>query len=89
MKLLTANRLTDGSVLWLAADGAWSASFAEAVTLDDEAADAALAAAVAQPRLLVGPYLIATDERGVDPRERVRETIRANGPSVGHSLEAL
>lgn len=89
MKLLTANRLTDGSVLWLAADGAWSPSFADAVTLDDAAAEAALAAAIAQPRLLVGPYLIATDGRGVDPRERVRETIRANGPSAGHSLGAL
>ena len=33
MRLLTANRLTDGSVLWLAADGAWSASFAKSARI--------------------------------------------------------
>lgn len=89
MKLLTANRLADGAVVWLTATRAWSPNFAEAARLSPEDADAALADAVARPTLLVGPYLIDADEAGaVIARERLRETIRAAGPTVGHSKAA-
>ncbi len=89
MKILTANRLADGAVVWRAADGAWSPLFEAAVRFSDEDAAEALAEAIARPTLLVGPYLIDADEAGgVIPRERLRETIRAGGPSVGHSKAA-
>jgi hypothetical protein len=87
VKVLTANRLGDGFVVWLGRGGEWSTDFRDAVHLDGEEADEALAAAVAQPRKLVGAYLIAIEDGGVvTQRERLREFIRAGGPSVGHSI---
>ena len=87
MKVLTANRLADGAVVWLA-DSGWSERLDAAVRLEDEAAAAALARAEAQGTLVVGPYLVDADAAGVVGRERLRETIRATGPTVGHSLDA-
>jgi hypothetical protein len=88
MSFLTANRLTDGAVVWLT-DGGWSPDFGRASRLSPEAAAEALAAAIAQPTVLVGPYLVDADDRGgVIRREVLRETIRASGPSVGHSKQA-
>ena len=84
-KVLTANRLSDGAVVWLTADQAWSHEFHDAVQLEGDAAQAQLALAQAQPWRLVGPYLVGIEEAGVERRERLRETIRASGPSVGHS----
>ena len=89
MKLLTANRLTDGAVVWLTASGDWSASVSAAARLHPEEALAALERAQGEVRRLVGPYLIEVDAAGdVEPRERLRETIRGGGPTVGHSLRA-
>lgn len=86
MKILTANRLSDGAVVYLAEDGAWARGFEQAKRLDPEAASTALAAAQAQPLQFVAPYLVAVDGDGeVERRERLRETIRATGPTVGHS----
>ena len=87
MKVLTANRLTDGAVVYRATDGGWTHAFEAAELLPPEAADAALAEAQGQPRLLVGPYLVEVDAGEVERRERLRETIRAQGPTVGHSLD--
>ncbi len=87
MKLLTANRLADGKVIWFTGRG-WSEAFGAAVRLDAEAAAAALEDAQGQPRELVGPYLIAVEDDAVERRERLRERIRAGGPTVGHSLQA-
>ena len=47
----------------------------------------ALKAAVAQAHALVGPYLVEVGSGEIEPRERLRETIRAGGPTVGHSLD--
>jgi hypothetical protein len=89
MKLLTANRLADGAVVWLAPGPRWSVRLDDAAVLDAEEAATALEAALAQPGLLVGPYLIDTDAAGeVVARERLRERIRGGGPTVGHSLAA-
>lgn len=87
MKILTANRLSDGVVVYLAADGRWSRAFDEARRLTSEDAEAALKAAVAQAHALVGPYLVEVGSGEIEPRERLRETIRAGGPTVGHSLD--
>jgi len=87
VKILTANRLTDGAVVWLGLGGRWSTEFEDAVRLEPEAAARALAAAEAQPGRFVGAYLIEADAAGVERRERLRESIRADGPTAGHSLE--
>ncbi len=87
MKVLTANRLTDGAVVYLNASGDWTRDIDQALRLEPEAAAAALARAEAQPELLVAPYLFDADEAGPIGRERLRETIRRGGPTVGHSLK--
>ena len=86
MKVLTANRLSDGAVVYLAADGTWITALQDGVRLDDAAGEAALQTAKAQPRVFVEPYLIDVDDAGAVGRERLRETIRASGPTVGNSL---
>jgi hypothetical protein len=87
MKVLTANRLTDGAVIYLNQSGDWTRDLDQALRLEGEAAAAALARAETQPQHLVGPYLIDADAAGPVGRERLRETIRRGGPTVGHSLK--
>ena len=86
MKTVTANRLTDGKVVYRTPAGAWSESPAEAAHLEDAAADAALDAALRDILTVVGPYLIEIEvEAAFKPagRKHVRETIRLSGPSTG------
>ncbi len=86
MKILTANRLTDGAVVWLGEHDLWSPDFASAALLDAATADGALATAQDDPGLLVAPYLVEVEaDASVEKRERLRETIRAGGPTAGHS----
>ena len=86
MKILTANRLTDGAVVWLGQRDVWTKDFASAALLDAATADGALAVAEDDAGLLVAPYLVEVDQAAsVEKRERLRETIRASGPSAGHS----
>ncbi|MFO1184596.1 MAG: DUF2849 domain-containing protein [Bauldia sp.] len=84
-KAVTANRLGDGRVVFLAADGGWVMTLAEARLVgDDELADAMrYAQAQHDARIVVEPYAI--DVELVDGRpvaSRLREHIRAVGPSV-------
>jgi hypothetical protein len=88
VKVLTANRLADGAVVYLGEDGRWTHKLQAALRLGPEDAETALAQAQAKPGLFVGPYLIEANEGGAVGRERLRETIRAGGPTVGHSLKA-
>lgn len=86
-KALTANRLTDGVVIFLAADGAWVEDAREARVEGEEAGHAALEAAGAEAEaagIAVGPYLIdvARDADGAVHPTRNREVIRARGPST-------
>jgi sulfite reductase (NADPH) hemoprotein beta-component len=85
-QMLTANRLRDGAVVYLAATGAWSEAFAEgAIVQDAEAAERAVAIGEEDvgKRLVVGPYLMAVrnSPAGLEPAS-VRERIRAGrGPT--------
>jgi hypothetical protein len=86
-QVLTANRLSDGEVAYLAADGAWVEDIATAhVVATAEAETAALATGVAAERDLkvVHAYLfdITPDRRPV----KMREIIRAAGPTVRRDL---
>ena len=84
-KVVTANRLRDGAVVFRRADGSWAIRVEEAaVAADDAAAQALLAAAErdATAALVVAPYLIEVAPGAEGPVPTFyRERIRAFGPS--------
>lgn len=89
MKLLTANRLTDGLTIWFSETG-WIEDAAHAARLSDEQADAALAEWQKRETEVVAPYVIPLNETGTPvQREHVREFVRANGPTIGQTADAL
>ena len=83
MKTVTANRLTDGRVVYRTAAGGWSEDLVEAIRLDDDSDQAGLAAAERDAGLVVGPYLIDLDADGIAGQKWRRETIRLTGPTAG------
>jgi len=91
MKTITANRLTDGRVVYRTPDQGWSENADEAVRLLPDAQDAALAEASRDVLHVVGPYLIEidADENAFTPsgRKHVRESIRLSGPTAGSTRE--
>jgi hypothetical protein len=86
MKLLTANRLNDGRVIYLGEADAIVETIDVARILDADTADTALAWAQSRPAVFVNPYLIEVEDRAPSGRDRLKERIRSVGPSVGHSL---
>ncbi len=83
MKLLTANRLSDGVVLWYVNDG-WVEDAAQAARFDDAEAEALQKQWAARETEVVAPYLIPLTPDGQPvQREHVREFVRANGPTIG------
>lgn len=87
-KAITANRLDDGRVVFLDADGGWTHDVAAALFVaDGPDFDEALAYAQRQheARVVIDPYAI--DITTVDGRPtpaRIRERIRAEGPTVAY-----
>lgn len=82
-KVVTANDLLDGDVVWLTEDGRWSRSIHEAELLEDEAhATIRLLLAQSQGRRVVGAYLAdaRSGEQGPEP-VHFREAFRTRGPS--------
>lgn len=82
-KVVTANRLHEGDVVYLTADDRWSPHHHEAELIEDEAiAQLRLIDAHAQGQRVVGAYL-AEAKRGAQGPEPVhfREAFRARGPS--------
>ena len=79
-QIITANRLSDGAVVYYTAGKDWSLNFFDgAVWSDQESAEAALTASKewVKARVVVEPYLfdVAITERGLKPisaRERIR-----------------
>ncbi len=86
LRVFTANRVTDGVVVYLDEDDRWTESLGSvAVIADDEklAAKTAVAEAAAAAAVVVDPYAIdVTDEGGEIRPVRYRERIRAYGPPV-------
>ena len=84
-KAVTANRLTDGSVVYLTDAGAWSEWLNEAALAGDEVGAERLLArgrADAATRV-VEPYLIdVVESDGLLAPLRYREVLRARGPSI-------
>ena len=90
IKVLTANNLLSGEVVYLTDDGAWSPHISQAAVVETPEAIAALEAAGAageRERIVVASYLVDV-ERGPDGPVpvRVRELMRTLGPSVRTDL---
>ncbi len=82
-KVVTANDLLEGDVVYLAADDAWVRDIQDAEVIEDEAiADLRLLDAGAQADVVVGVYLIDV-QQGKDGLETThfREEFRTKGPS--------
>ncbi|WP_299870228.1 DUF2849 domain-containing protein [uncultured Roseobacter sp.] len=81
-KVVTANALLEGDVIYQTATG-WSRDLAEAEVLTDEAdADLRLIDAAQQVDTVVGAYLADVDASGEAPQPtHFREDFRAKGPS--------
>ncbi|MGH6760719.1 MAG: DUF2849 domain-containing protein [Phyllobacterium sp.] len=86
MKVLTANRLTDGEAVWLAADGEWREGIDGALVARHVEAVAALENAgkiAIKSNLVVDVNVIDVEERGTHLHPlRLRERIRLTGPTV-------
>jgi len=90
LQAITANRLTDGQVVYLRDDDRWSERIQEAIVADsDDLAKTLLELAkrAVTQRLIVDPYLFAVsvEDGRIVPLGR-REQIRAAGPSVRTDL---
>ena len=81
-KIVTANDLLEGDVIYQTIDG-WSRDLADAEVLTDEAhADLRLIEALQQTATAVGAYLAeAAVENGRPVTTHFREAFRAKGPS--------
>ncbi|MBD3663005.1 DUF2849 domain-containing protein [Sulfitobacter aestuariivivens] len=81
-KVITANALLEGDVIYLTATG-WTRDLAQADVLTDEAdADLRLIEASAQTDHVVGVYLAdVTVKNGIPHPAHFREDFRARGPS--------
>ena len=83
-KVLTANDLLQGDVIYWGIDDEWTRDHADALFLDDEAnANATLVKAKAQPEIAVGPYLAdaVLNDQGIPEPSHFREAFRTRGPS--------
>ena len=91
LQAITANRLDDGLVVFLAAGGRWVEAVHAAEAYEGAAVEAALAVALAAEtdRIVLGPYAIdvAVGPAGIEPT-RLRERIRAFGPTAGSDTVA-
>lgn len=82
-KVLTANALLEGDVVWLDADGHWTRKIEDAALIEDEmTADLHLLDAHARGHEVVGAYLADARQgpNGPEPTH-FREAFRTRGPS--------
>ena len=90
LEIVSANRLTDGRVVYLARDGAWSESIIDgrtAATAEESAALLADAERAVEAGIVVSPYLVSmADDGGAFAPLHFRERIRLFGPKHGGGL---
>ncbi len=87
LQAVTANALTSGAVVFRSPGGAWTTNLSAAELANaGEPAEALLAAALRDEaaHVVVEPYLIdiAQEVDGVVAAMRLREAIRASGPTI-------
>lgn len=90
-KVVTANRLTDGAVVYLTPGGSWSGFLSEARVLAGASEQTRLLKIAEQDvshQIVVGPYLmdVERDDTGPWPLSQ-RERIRASGPTIQASYQ--
>ena len=90
MKILTANRLTDGEAVWFAKEGSWAESIVASEVVGDKDGEARLeaigkAAFAANLVLDVAVIDVEIVEGAIRPT-RLRERIRAAGPTIRGDL---
>lgn len=90
MKVLTANRLSDGAAVWLRADHGWATAIEEAALAADAATEETLrragTAAFLKNEVVDVNLIDVTLVDGAVRPTRLRERIRVGGPTVGSSL---
>src|ERR1700721_4590154 len=88
--IITANRLTDGVVVFQTIDDSWTEDFVRAAVLSDSQATAIALARAKQDEannIVVDPYAIVVEERnGHLTPKALREAIRATGPPIRGDL---
>jgi hypothetical protein len=86
MKVITANRLLDGDVVWLGENDVWVERVTLARTFDGKdvvAEGLSIGAAAEKDQKVVGVYeMDVTIEDGAIVPVRLRERIRAKGPTT-------
>lgn len=86
-KTVTAWETASGKVVWLRADQTWTEDASEIGVFTGDDAEAALARAKTQEGAITDPYFMEVTEDGkVAGRETLRESIRANGPTVPYGV---
>ncbi|MEL7042589.1 MAG: DUF2849 domain-containing protein [Pseudomonadota bacterium] len=86
-KTVTAWDTATGKVVWLRQDETWTDDAREMGVFTGDDAEAALARAQTQEGKITDPYFMEVTEDGkVSGRETLRETIRANGPTVPYGV---
>ena len=87
MKIVTANSLQDGAVVYLSDDDQWSPNQFKAARFEDSDAADVLAAAQSRIEEITDAYLVTVSDDGeIIGREKLRETIRKAGPTVRRDL---
>jgi len=86
-KTVTAWETASGNVVWMRADQSWTQDVSEIGVFIGDAAEAALEKAKTQEGAITDPYFMEVTADGkVSGRETLRETIRANGPTVPYGV---
>lgn len=86
-KTVTAWETATGNVVWLRQDESWTEDASEIGVFTGDAAEAALEKAKTQEGSITDPYFMEVTADGkVAGRETLRETIRANGPTVPYGV---
>jgi hypothetical protein len=89
-EVITANRLTDGVVVFQTIDAGWTEDFNRAAVLPDPKATATALTRAKQDEtnnIVVEPYAIVVEERnGHLAPKALREAIRATGPTIRRDL---
>ncbi|MEM5516926.1 DUF2849 domain-containing protein [Henriciella sp. AS95] len=82
-KTVTAWETASGRVVWMNQAGEWTNDASDIGVFTGEEAEARLAQAAADEGRVTDPYFMEVSDNGdIAGRETLRETIRANGPTV-------
>ena len=92
MKVLTANRLSDGIAVWYSSETGWGIDIATAETVSDAAGEARLTAigadAYARNEVIDVNVVDAEIADGKPAAVKLRERIRAEGPTINYHGKA-